>query len=50
MNKAHHGRKVREVVTSAGELKLSRVYFRCVKCREGGYALVLPQSKADFLS
>jgi len=26
------------VVTSAGELKLTRVYFRCVKCCEGGYA------------
>ncbi len=38
MNKAHHGRKARGVVTSAGELKLARAYFRCVKCGEGGYA------------
>ena len=37
LNKAHHRRKARCVVTSAGELKLARVYFRCVKCCEGGY-------------
>jgi len=26
------------VLTSAGELKFARVYFRCVKCGAGGYA------------
>ena len=26
------------MVTSAGELRLSRVYFRCVRCGDGGYA------------
>jgi len=25
-------------MTTAGEMKLSRVYFRCVKCGDGGYA------------
>ena len=39
MRKSHHGRKPREVVTQAGEVRLSRVYRRCVKCQLGGYAL-----------
>jgi len=38
LNKAHHGKKARRVLTSAGELKFARVYFRCVKCGAGGYA------------
>lgn len=37
MNKAHHGSKARCVLTSAGELKVVRVYFRCVKCQGGGF-------------
>jgi hypothetical protein len=39
MSKAHHGRKPRLVMTSAGEVRLSRVYFRCVRCRSGGFVL-----------
>ena len=39
MTKAHHGRKRRAVVTHAGEIAVSRVYFRCVKCGIGGYPL-----------
>lgn len=39
MNKAHHGRKRRVVVTHAGEVRVSRVYFRCVKCGLGEYPL-----------
>ncbi len=38
MNKADHGRKARLVMSTAGELKLSRIYFRCVKCGDAGYA------------
>ena len=38
MKKAHHGRKAREQLTSAGQVCLSRIYLRCVKCGEGGYA------------
>ena len=37
LNRSHHGSKARCVVTSAGELKVVRVYFRCVKCRAGGF-------------
>ena len=36
--KAHHGRKPRVVMTSSGEVCLSRVYFRCVACGNGGFA------------
>lgn len=39
MSKAHHGRKRRVVTTQAGDIELARVYFRCVKCRQGGYLL-----------
>ncbi len=39
MSKAHHGRRRRAVVTHAGEVRLSRVYFRCVKCELGGCPL-----------
>ena len=38
MKKAHHGRKVREQVTCAGEIQLSRIYLKCARCSEGGYA------------
>lgn len=37
MNKAHHGRKRRLMMTQAGEIEVSRVYLRCVKCAQGGY-------------
>lgn len=39
MSKSHHGRKARLVMTAAGEIKLSRVYFRCVRCQSGGFTL-----------
>jgi hypothetical protein len=39
LTKAHHGRKARLVMTQAGEVHVSRVYRRCVKCQVGGYAL-----------
>ena len=38
LKKAHHGSKARCVVTSAEELKVVRVYFRCVKCQAGGFS------------
>ena len=38
LNRLHHGSKERCVVTSAGELKVVRVYFRCVKCQAGGFS------------
>jgi len=38
MKKAHHGRKPRVQTTSAGDIRLSRIYLRCVKCGGGGYA------------
>ncbi|MBX3440183.1 MAG: ISKra4 family transposase [Planctomycetaceae bacterium] len=37
LSKAHHGRKRRLLTTQTGDLSLTRVYFRCVKCQLGGY-------------
>lgn len=37
LKKAHHGRKVREQVTCAGEIHLSRIYLKFARCSEGGY-------------
>jgi hypothetical protein len=37
LNKTHHGSKGRCVLTSAGELKVVRVYFRSVKCQCRGF-------------
>lgn len=37
MKKAHHGCKRRSLVTQAGEISVSRIYLRCVKCGGGGY-------------
>ena len=37
MKKAHHGCKRRSLVTQAGEISVSRIYLRCVKCGDGGY-------------
>ena len=37
MKKAHHGCKRRSLVTQAGEISVSRIYLRCVKCGAGGY-------------
>ncbi len=37
MKKAHHGRKSRQQTTSAGDVRLSRIYLRCVRCGEGSY-------------
>jgi hypothetical protein len=39
VQRAHCGCKSREVVTAAGTVKLRRVYYRCPRCRQGGYAL-----------
>ena len=39
INKAHHGRNTRTVMTQAGEIGVSRVYRCCVKWQNGGYAL-----------
>jgi hypothetical protein len=39
MNKRHRGRKPRTVTTAAGDVRLSRVYFECPSCRDGGYPL-----------
>lgn len=38
MKKAHHGRKAREQTTSAGNIRLSRIYLKCPKCGESGYS------------
>ena len=37
LKKAHHGCKRRSLVTQAGEISVSRIYLRCVKCGAGGY-------------
>jgi len=37
MRKAHHGRKARKLMSSAGDVRLSRIYLRCVKCGDSGY-------------
>jgi hypothetical protein len=39
MKRRHRGRKPRVVTTSAGEVRLSRVYFECPACLDGGYVL-----------
>lgn len=39
MNKAHHGRHRRRVLTQAGEVQIARVYFQCVRCRGGGFVV-----------
>lgn len=39
MRRRHRGRKPRVVTTTAGEVRLSRVYFECPVCLDGGYAL-----------
>jgi hypothetical protein len=38
MRKAQHGRKPRHQTTSAGDVRLSRIYLRCIRCGNGGYA------------
>ena len=37
MKKAHHGRKARLLLSSAGQLRLVRVTFRCVRCGDSGF-------------
>jgi hypothetical protein len=37
LKKAHHGCKRRSLVTQSGEISVSRIYLRCVKCGDGGY-------------
>jgi hypothetical protein len=37
LKKSHHGCKRRSLVTQAGEISVSRIYLRCVKCGAGGY-------------
>jgi hypothetical protein len=39
VQRAHCGCKRREVVTAAGTVTLRRVYYRCSRCTQGGYAL-----------
>src|SRR5262249_25733182 len=38
-SRAHCGRKVRQVMTAAGLVRVRRIYFRCSRCASGGYAL-----------
>ena len=37
MKKTHHGRKPRGQTTSAGDIRLSRIYLKCPTCGESGY-------------
>lgn len=37
MNKGQHGRRQRHVLTQAGEISISRIYLKCVKCGIGGH-------------
>jgi hypothetical protein len=39
LNKSHHGRHRRRVLTQAGEVQIGRVYFQCVRCRQGGFVV-----------
>jgi hypothetical protein len=39
LSKRHHGRKTRLVTTQAGDISFTRVYFACVRCAAGGYAV-----------
>ena len=39
INKSHHGRNTRTVMTQAGEIGVSRVYRCCVKWQNCGYAV-----------
>jgi hypothetical protein len=39
MRRRHRGRKPRVITTAAGDVRLSRVYFECPACLNGGYAL-----------
>lgn len=39
MNKSHHGRKTRQLTTQAGDIPLTRIYFRCIRCQTGGYVV-----------
>lgn len=38
MKKAHHGRKPREQTTSAGNIRVSRIYLKCPQCGDAGYS------------
>jgi len=39
LKKAHHGRKARRLTTAAGDVRLSRIYLKCVGCQEGGFTV-----------
>ena len=39
MNRRHRGRRARKLTTAAGEVRLSRVYFECPHCLDGGHPL-----------
>lgn len=37
LKKCHHGRRSRDVMSTAGRVRLSRIDLKCVECAEGGY-------------
>jgi len=39
MNRRHRGRRARKLTTAAGDVRLSRVYFECPQCLDGGHPL-----------
>lgn len=39
MTRRHRGRRARTITTAAGDVRLSRIYFECLPCRDGACLL-----------